>query len=298
MMQYPKQPLSLQQILDKLSDSGMTIDNPSAAEAAIQSIGFYRLRGYYYYQYDKTTKRFTSDIKFSDLLARYSFDHELSHLIFNMTSQIEVALRARLVCSLLLLNDPLALGDPSNFSDKKMFWQNFQSLCSEIARSNDVFIKHHFDNHEGMIPIWAAVEVMSFGTLSKTIKNLASKTVVLSLAGFYRFVNSHGQIVNPSKDMLTSWIQSVVNVRNLCAHNSRLYNRSLTITPQILNADQPSVKPKYTGIYEAILAMKYLSPSPDIWKHFSEDLCRLLSDYSSYIELSRLNFPTDWQKHL
>lgn len=50
------------------------------------------------------------------------------------------------------------------------------TVASEIARSNDVFIKHNFDNHDGEVPVWAAVEVLSFGTLSKIIKNLKTGT--------------------------------------------------------------------------------------------------------------------------
>ena len=50
------------------------------------------------------------------------------------------------------------------------------TVASEIARSNDVFIKHNFDNHDGEVSVWAAVEVLSFGTLSKIIKNLKTGT--------------------------------------------------------------------------------------------------------------------------
>ena len=50
------------------------------------------------------------------------------------------------------------------------------TVAPEIARSNDVFIKHNFDNHDGEVPVWAAVEVLSFGTLSKIIKNLKTGT--------------------------------------------------------------------------------------------------------------------------
>ena len=50
------------------------------------------------------------------------------------------------------------------------------TIASEIARSNDVFIKHNFNNHDGEVPVWAIVEVLSFGTLSKIIKNLKTGT--------------------------------------------------------------------------------------------------------------------------
>ena len=39
-----------------------------------------------------------------------------------------------------------------------------------------MFIKHNFDNHDGGVPVWAAAEVLSFGTLSKIIKNLKTGT--------------------------------------------------------------------------------------------------------------------------
>ena len=39
-----------------------------------------------------------------------------------------------------------------------------------------MFIKHNFDNHDGEVPVWAAAEVLSFGTLSKIIKNLKTGT--------------------------------------------------------------------------------------------------------------------------
>lgn len=82
---------------------------------------------------------------------------------------------------------------------------------SEIARSNDVFIKHNFDNHEGEVPVWAAVEVLSFGTLSKIIKNLKTGTgsSYSILAANYQYKSKKGNLVNPSQKMLASWIQGV-----------------------------------------------------------------------------------------
>ena len=62
------------------------------------------------------------------------------------------------------------------------------TIASEIGRSNDTFIKHNFDNHDGEVPVWAAVEVLSFGTLSKIIKNL--KTGAGSSYAYWQFITS------------------------------------------------------------------------------------------------------------
>ena len=55
-------------------------------------------------------------------------------------------LRVRLVEALLIHGEPLILQDSSIFKEKKRYWQNMSTVASEIARSNDVFIKHNFDN--------------------------------------------------------------------------------------------------------------------------------------------------------
>ena len=65
-----------------------------------------------------------------------------------------------MVEALLVHGDALILQDSSIFKEKKMYWQNMSAIASEIARSNDVFIRHNFDKHEGEVPVWARVEVL------------------------------------------------------------------------------------------------------------------------------------------
>ena len=175
-----------------------------------------------------------------------------------MISKIEVALRVRLVEALLIHGEPLVLQDSSIFKEKKRYWQNMSTVASEIARSNDVFIKHNFDNHDGEVPVWAAVEVLSFGTLSKIIKNLKTGTgsSYSILASNYQYRSKKGNLVKPSQKMLASWIQGVSVLRNMCAHNSRIYNCTIHTTPEILDVDKITPPPAHKGLYQILLAMK------------------------------------------
>ncbi len=296
---YPKPVMTITQLKQKLLSAGVVISDHAEADKALSTIGYYRLRGYCYHLYDRTTQQYVPGTNFSDILKLYNFDTELSHLIMGFSTQIEVALRARLVDALVIHNDALVLSDPSIFEDKAKYWQNQGSVASEISRSNDVFIQHNFDRHEGAIPVWAAVEVMSFGTLSKVIKNLKSVRggSLAILAQQYSFANRNGARTVPNSGMLTSWIQSVSTIRNICAHNSRIYNRSVNTRPQLLRADVPNPPPRYMGLYEIMLAMKYLRPSNDQWNRFLGDFNALLQKYTGVYDLRRLNFPTDWAAH-
>lgn len=300
MYQYPKQILTIAQQVQSYIDAGMVITSRADVEKALKSIGFYRLRGYSFHLYDNATKKYVPGTKFEDILKLYQFDQELSSLIFSIISKSEVALRARLVESLLIHGDPLVLQDSSIFKEKKLYWQNMSTVASEIARSNDVFIKHNFDNHDGEVPVWAAVEVLSFGTLSKIIKNLKTGTgsSYSILAANYQYKSKKGNMVNPSQKMLASWIQGVSVLRNMCAHNSRIYNRTIHTTPEILDVDKITPPPAHNGLYQILLAMKYLRSSDDEWTVFVDEFDKLIQKNISIISLTAMNLPTDWKAHL
>lgn len=300
MYQYSKQILKIQQQIQSYIDAEMEIGSRDEVENALKMIGYYRLRGYSFQRYDNFTKKYIPGTKFEDILKLYHFDQKLSDIIFSMLSKIEVALRTRVVDALLIHEDALILQDSSIFKDKKIYWQNASIIASEIARSNDVFIKHNFDKHEGEVPVWAVVEVISFGTLSKMIKNLKAGTgsAYAALASNYKYTTKKGNLVNPSQKMFTSWVQSVTVLRNMCAHNSRIYNRTIHTTPEILDVDKITPLPAHSGLYQILLAMKYLRPSDELWNVFVKEFDDLLKDHGSVISLAAMNFPGDWKIHL
>ena len=300
MYQYPKQILTIAQQVQSYIDAGIVITSRADVEKTLKSVGYYRLRGYSFHLYDNSTKQYVPGTKFEDILKLYLFDQELSALIFAMISKIEVALRVRLVEALLTHGDALILQDSSIFKEKKMYWQNMSTVASEIARSNDVFIKHNFDNHDGEVPVWAAVEVLSFGTLSKIIKNLKTGTgsSYSILAANYQYKSKKGNLVNPSQKMLASWIQGVSVLRNMCAHNSRTYNRTIHTTPEILDADKVTPPPAHNGLYQILLAMKYLRSSDEEWAVFVDIFDKLIQNNISVVSLTAMNLPVDWKAHL
>lgn len=300
MYQYLKQILTIEQQIQSYIDAGMAISSREDVEKALKSVGFYRLHGYSFHLYDNSTKKYVPGTKFEDVLKLYLFDQELAVLIFSMISKIEVALRARLVEALLIHGDTLILQDSSVFREKKMYWQNMSAIASEIARSNDVFIKHNFDKHEGEVPVWAVVEVLSFGTLSKIIKNLKTGTgsTYAILADNYKYISKKGNLVNPSQKMFASWVQGVSVLRNMCAHNSRIYNRAIHTTPEIPDIDKITPAPAHNGLYQILLAMKYLRSSDTEWTEFVVKLDNLFRINSSVISLTAMNVPTDWKTHL
>ena len=117
MYTYPKNFLSITQLIQKLKDTGMTIDSNDTAEIALTTIGYYRLKGYSFHLIDPSTKKYIEGTSLSNILRLYRFDSELSDLLFSYLSQIEVALKSQLVNAFQITHDALVLNDPSVFKD-------------------------------------------------------------------------------------------------------------------------------------------------------------------------------------
>lgn len=301
MCSYDKRILTIPEQIEELKKAKMLIDSDEEAADFLSRVEYYRFRGYCFQFYDNKKKEYRENTKFNDIVKLYEFDAELSHLLFTMLSSIEVNLRSRFVEALLTYKkDTLVLYDPAVFDDKKNYWSNNGTLSQEIARSSDVFIKHNFDKHDGNIPVWAAVEIMSFGTLSKLIKNLrtGSDTAYSRLAELYKYPTASGKTAKPSKKLFASWVHACVILRNICAHNSRIYNRTLSTVPELLDADRRKSGSDRSGVYKIILAMKYLRPSDAQWSVFADQLAALITKYSAVIEMGRLDFPVDWKNHI
>lgn len=81
-------------------------------------------------------------------------------------------------------------------------------------------LRQRYDEYP-QLPIWAAVEIMSFGSLSKLYASLREddQAEVAGNFGLHRRI-------------LVSWLHTLVYVRNICAHHARLWNRELAIAPK------------------------------------------------------------------
>ena len=98
--------------------------------------------------------------------------------------------------------------------------------------------------------------------------------------------------------MLASWIHGVSVLRNMCAHNSRIYNRTIHTTPEILDVDKATPMPVHNGLYQILLAMKYLRSSDVEWTVFVDAFDKLIQNNIGVVSITAMNLPADWKAHL
>ncbi|GAB4040182.1 Abi family protein [Spirosoma gilvum] len=246
-------------------------------------------------QEDKVTHKFKPNSRFSDVIALYNFDRKLRVLLFDIIEKIEISLRTKLIYHLSNDEDPWWFQNTSLFQDTRELVKFLFILDEEIERSKDIFIKEHKKRHKDDLrypPAWKTLELTSFGSLSRLYGNLknnikAKDTIAKELG-----------TVNHT--YLPSWLQSIAQIRNFCAHHSRLWNRNLPGKPKLLPNppyqwvnDVPKEN-EFHMLYVHLCCMKYLLNIIDPENKFKERLISLLSEYPN-VDPKALGLKPDWE---
>lgn len=293
-MIYNKGPYTIDKQIQQLRERGLHIIDEALAKHYLLHVGYYRLAGYWWpMQSDKVNHIFKADSNFEDVVSLYNFDCELRILLFDVIEKIEISLRTKLIYHLSHEFDPWWFQDTTLFQDSGALIVTLAAIKEEIDRSKDTFIKDHKKNYKEDLrfpPAWKTLELTSFGSLSKLYGNLKntikSKDTIAEELG----------AVNHT--YLPSWLQSIAQIRNYCAHHSRLWNRNLPGTPKLLPKPPfPWVKDKPTDtskLYMHLCIMRYLVNiiAPD--NSFSTKFKELIIKYPS-VDPDALGLKENWQ---
>lgn len=290
---YTKPALTLDQQVQQLRQRGMSFGSEAKARHYLGALNYYRLTAYWIpFEANHNTHAFAPGTTFEAVLDRYVFDRELRLLTMDAIERVEVAVRTQFAYHLGHTYGPHALSVPGRFNPPRPGWNyatGLNQLTSSVRDSREVFIQHLRDKYlEPLPPIWAVVELMSLGELSKWLGNLSSSADRNAISRHFGLDES----------ILTSFLHHLAIVRNVCAHHSRLWNRSFVFT-----ARQPRRDPKIVvdglsagsqkKLYNTLVMLAYLMDKlcPDHeWKKRLRDLI-----LHHRIPIDQMGFPSDWQ---
>ncbi|VWC21064.1 Abi family protein [Burkholderia lata] len=221
---YAKVALSAEETLHRLWQRGLRIDDRPANLRMLRSIGHFRLLVYMRRFQNPATKRFWPRTRFSDVVELYAFDRRLRSVTMDAVERIEVALRAA-------LSNPLAIDYGSHWyveRDRFVDLRHYARVLDQIARECETrkgsALTHYYRTYASpdLPPIWLVCERLSLGALSRIFSALSIHDRKVA-----------GRHVWPDipDTVLTSWLQSLTDLRNACAHHARLWGMKLTVSP-------------------------------------------------------------------
>jgi abortive infection bacteriophage resistance protein len=281
-------PLDINEQIENLRSKGLIVDDEDYAHSILSDISYFRLIKAYSLGLKTRNGDYYENVRFEDVVQLYLFDSNFRQTIFPQIEKIEINLRCRLSNYFSGKYGVIGYENADNFAvTDDVFQDFFNEIQKEINRKKRTpFIINFQDNYiDGKIPMYALVEVMSFGTLSKFFKNMKNedKKAIVSQYGV-------------SYTYFESWLENLSYVRNICAHYSRLYNAKLTKTPRLYKqytADGIS----NSRIFATLLIIKHLLPSDRHWQDFIQTIGLLIEKYPS-VKLHYIGFPLNWAEIL
>ncbi len=277
-------PIDIDKQIENLKKLGLSIDDEDNAKDVLSNISYYRLVK----AYSSTLKingRYKENTTFEDIVSLYKFNAELRTILFIIIEHIEISLRANISNYFSLKYGSLEYKNLDNVGKHKdRYLDAISELEREIRRnSRSPFIRNFRNNYEnGKIPFYAALEVSSFGTLSKIYKNLKNEDKN-EIAKFYGVEYFYFE----------SFIENFAHIRNICAHYGRLYNVRISKSPKLYKKYRNQNVSNNT-LFASILSLKLVT-NERVYNDFYIELKYLIEKYDK-IEVKYMGFPENWQE--
>lgn len=303
-MKYNKPPLTILEQIDLLRNRKLIIEDEDRVCKYLSSVSYYRLSGYMFHLQDKENNSLFKDkTTFSDIINLYTFDKKLRCVFLEYLERIEVCFRTRLLNRyssefgfFWYLDDSHILdqGDIGIESREVLSYKKYvlDSLTKDFENPKEQFLRSFKKNYSNSFPPEnMSFEILSFGKLIKLYTSLKNTIPKNDIANLFNL---------PSGKSLSNWLQFLNDVRNVCAHHSRLWNRKFTYN----KLSFPSRKKyaivgelnSYSGmnIYGAIIAINNLLKTFNETNSFINKVESLIEFH--HIQESNLGFPPNWKE--
>ena len=281
-----------QELIPLLKKRGLTITDEQKAINYLTNIGYFRLSAYCYplLEAPKTNQHYKHGATFDLVMNMYRFDRKLRILLFNEIEKIEVAIRSAMSNWISdESGDIFWMTELKHFKNPALFEKRLAFIQSELEKSDEDFIIDFRNNYSNPYPpAWMIAEIASFGVLCSTFNNLKYKSIKKKVASHFRLPVS----------VFASWMVSLVNLRNLCGHHNRTWNRENPLIPADLktpafawiNSSTTDMK----RIYYRICIIKYLLFTISPNNTFTQNLISLLEKYPT-VDRRAMGFPDNWR---
>lgn len=287
---YPKPALTYAQQLEQLKARGLFIENETKALHLLENVSYYRLSGYWYPLLgDKQNHVFKPGSTFDTAFKLYCFDRELRQMVLGELEKIEVSIRAKMTYIMVHQHGVFWFQQAHLFSNPIAHAETLANIGREFNRSDEEFIFAYKNKYSDPLPpSWMTLEITSFGSLSMLYKNLKPGKEKRAIANYFGLADS----------VFETWLHSIVYLRNVCAHHTRLWNRAMSIRPQFPRTPYKTwlnnVAINNNRSYFILSMINYLLQTVNPNHSFAKRFKELRTKYSN-VDVAAMGFPKGWE---
>ena len=290
-MNYTKPALTFSDQADQLLNRCLVAPSKQAIIEKLKVVSYYRLSAYWhpFRQPDETFKPGTT---LETVWRRYTFDRQLRLLVLDAIERVEISVRTQLVYQHSLKHGPFGYLDRANMPSMAVDAHRLflSRIREETHRSPEDFVQHFFSKYtsETDLPMWMACELMTFGAMFTLFRGVETP-IKQAIAAEYGIADR----------VLDSWLATFNQVRNLCAHHARLWNRAFGVRPQI---PRPNKHPDWHHpvpitnhrLFGVMTVLNYLLRQVAPQSHWRQRWENLLALYPE-IPIVAMGFPANWR---
>ncbi len=280
-------PLTVDDQIENLKELGLIINDETVVKEFLNDVSYFRLIKGFSIGLKKRNDKYSNGVTFEEIKELYLFNANLRQAIFAQIEKVEINLRCRIANYFSCKYGIFGYEDAANFEDATYHTIFINDMEDELARNRKApFVRNFQNNYEiGKLPLYALIELFSFGTLSKFYKNMKNedkKAIAKTYGVSYKY--------------LESWIEHIAFVRNICAHYGRLYNAKLAKTP-ILYKQYSKQNISSVRLFATLLCLKHVMPSDRHWQDFVDLIDTLIEKYP-HVKINSMGFPENWREIL
>lgn len=286
----PKDFKTLKEQIEILKSRGLIINDEKIAEEFLLYNNYYRISGYSLTLRDHD--KFFPNATFQNIIDIYLFDYELRHILLKYLEKIEVKVKSVYAYLFTQKYGPLGYNTSTPFTNA-IEYANIIRKVLDLSDRNvkyEAFLKHFKEDLHEEYPFWTFIELFTLSDISRLYKiteqNL--KDDVAEKLGF----NS------ASKSKAEVYLKCFSNLRNLCAHNSRLYNRLFITKPSLSEKEKKLLNKNSIGevdnahLFGYIISFKRFLSAND-FQNMKDNIYNLNKKYP-FIDMKYYGFNKDW----
>lgn len=244
---------STNELIEILNSKGVSIKDENNVRYLIEKYSYYSIVNSYKRIF-KIGENYKDNASFEEIFTVYKFDKNLKIIILKYILEIEAVIKtkiANLFAEKYVLENYL---DINNFdlkndnSNLEYIEKLIEEIKKEIIKGNG---KHdaitHYMNKYGFVPPWVATKILSLGTISK----------------FYGLIKQQdrqeiSKQFHINDKILKNILGNLTSVRNIAAHDDRLYTYRSTFYIRLDKTKKCPDKPLYTNMYIIIKSLELL----------------------------------------
>ena len=228
---YDKPHATPEQVVAKLRNRGLDIPDPGSAAETIAAMGYARLRMYLESRCDIDVegRPFWEGVTFQNILRIHECDTKLRAACSEPVGLFEILFRNTIAETLSGRFGPHPYERDDVFktpTHQENMLEYFEKL-NDYHRDRDGFAKEYCENYSSpkLPPIWYMKEVMDFGKSLKLFNSL-NPDIRLEITRSF---------ATPNNNFMGNWVSAFIELRNVCAHHDRLFNRTFHMSVRLLD---------------------------------------------------------------